>query len=301
VLYPENEKALDDQDIWTVQRILKWSGDWLKSKISYPLVNPRLDVEVLLGFVLGVDRMGLYLQMDRPLTKSEREQFKKFLLLRADSTPVAYIIGYRDFYRHRFKVTNDTLIPRPDTEVLVEAVAAHLRQNESAQILDIGTGCGCIALSLAAEFPRTQVEAWDISLAALAVAKENQEKIGLTNVKFVSQNALDLEAFKTPRFDVIVSNPPYVPWGEKVLCSPETLNFEPQTALFAAEEDGLTFYRILAKSAQSLLYEGGKIFLEFGASQAEKVAHLIESHGWRKIIMMKDLSGLNRAIAAERP
>ena len=301
VVNSQNETHSLDQDVWTIKRVLQSSCDWLAAKNGDPLNTHRLDSEVMLSSVLGVDRMRLYLDLDRPLNKDERERYRALLMRRGMGVPVAQIVGYRDFYRHRFTVTKDTLIPRPDTECLVDAVITHLRGSQTPSVLEIGTGSGCIGISIAAVFQEGIVEGWDISEPALIVARSNAERLGVSNIKLILRDALDDSSYGTSKFDVIVSNPPYVPWGEKALCAAETLNFEPHLALFARDEDGLTFYRQFAVSALMSLNEGGRIFLEVGLSQAEKVAHLFEGQGWRKIVMMKDLSGRNRVISAERP
>lgn len=300
VLNPEIDGRASEHEVWTIKRILQSSFDWLKGKNLDPQSNHRLDSEVLLASVLGIDRMRLYLDLDRPLNKDERERYRAMLLQRGTGVPVAQIVGYRDFYRHRFYVTKDTLIPRPDTECLVEAAIAELGGMKAPTVLDIGTGCGCIGISIAAAIPGALVEAWDVSEGALAVARGNAKRLELTNISIVLIDALNEASYGKTKFDVIVSNPPYIPWNERALCTVETLNFEPHLALFTGEDDGLTFYRRFALSASKSLVEGGKIFVEVGFSQAEKVAHLFEAQGWRKIVMIKDLSGHPRVISAER-
>lgn len=301
VLDPDNEMRSPDQDVWTIKRILQSSAIWLRSKNPNSQDNHRLESEIMLSSVLGLDRMSLYLDLDRPLTHAERDQYRSLLMQRGAGAPVAYIVGYRDFYRHRFFVTKDTLIPRPDTECLVEGAIDYLRGFELPRVLDIGTGTGCIGISIAASLPGAEVEAWDISEAALAVAKMNAETIGTTNITMRLCDGLLEDSYGGQKFHAIVSNPPYIPWDEKPLCAPETLKFEPQMALFADDPDGLTFYRRFATSASKSLCDGGKIFLEVGFNQGEKVAHLFEGQGWRKIVMIRDLSGHKRAISAERP
>jgi len=299
-LDPENDGRALDQEIWTIKRVLKSSFDWLKAKNSDPYCNHRLDSEVMLSDVLGVDRMQLYLDLDRPLNKDERDRYRALLMQRGMGVPVAQIIGHRDFYRHRFIVTKDTLIPRADTECLVEAAIAQLRPLEMPKVLDIGTGSGCIGISIAAAIPNARIEAWDVSEEALVVARSNAERLGFSNINFMLRDALSANSYGSERFHMIVSNPPYIPWNEKSLCAAETLNFEPHLALFTGEEDGLTFYRRFAVSGANSLVEGGRIFLEVGHNQAEKVAYLFEGQGWRKIVMIKDLSGRSRVVAAER-
>jgi release factor glutamine methyltransferase len=298
---PENHAQASGSEIWTVKRILQSSADWLKSKNADPYVNHRLDAEVILAKVLDVDRMRLYLELDRPLNLSERELCRNLLIQRGSGVPLAQIVGYRDFFRHRFLVTKDTLIPRPDTECLVEAAISHLQSIQSPVVLDIGTGSGCIAISVALAMPSAKVEAWEISQEALAVARSNAELLCVENLELVYCDALRNDSYTAGCFDVIVSNPPYIPPSERSLCSLETLNYEPCGALFTSDEDGLTFYRHFAKYASKIMTSSGRIFLEVGFSQAEKVAQLFETQGWRKIEIAKDFSGHQRVISADRP
>ncbi len=297
----ENEQNRVGVDVWTIQKVVQSAAEWLRTRSSDSLTNPRLDAEILLASVLEMDRMRLYLQLDRPLSKLERERFKALLSQRGAGVPVAQIVGHRDFYRHRFAVSAATLIPRPETETLVQTALDFLKLLKQPRVLDIGTGTGCIAISIAAEIPDASVEAWDISEDALDVARRNANDLGAKNVRFSNTDALTPDAYRGSKYNAIISNPPYIPDDEQSLCSPETLNFEPRLALFAPESDGLTFYRRFSEFAGDILDHGGKIFLEFGYSQAEKVAQLFEAKKWRKIIVIRDLSGRDRVISAEKP
>lgn len=298
-IYPENENAGLSAELWTVQRVLSWSTGWLKEKAADATVNSRLEAELLLASVLDIDRMRLYLQLDRPLTKVEREAYKGQIRRRAEGEPIAYITGYRDFYRHRFSVSPAVLIPRPDTEILVEAALNAVASGSAPRILDVGTGSGCIAISLASELPEAVVDAWDIADEALAVASANVSSIGVLNVNLRVCDALS-EVLTPGSYDLIVSNPPYIPRFETHLMSAETLNKEPALALFAPDDDGLTFYRRFASDFMPALREGGKIFLEIGHSQGAIVAQLFSDAGWRKITVVKDLAGHDRVVSAER-
>ena len=297
----ENEQNRVGVEIWTIQKVVQSAAEWLRARSVDPLTNPRLDAEILLASVLEMDRMRLYLQLDRPLSKQERERFKALLSQRGAGVPVAQIVGHRDFYRHRFAVSAATLIPRPETETLVQTALDFLRSLKQPRVLDIGTGTGCIAISIAAEIPDANVEAWDISDDALDVARRNANDLDTKNVRFSNTDALLSEAYRGSKYDAIISNPPYIPHHEHSLCSPETLKFEPRLALFAPEDDGLTFYRRFSEFAGDILDQGGKIFLEFGHSQSEKVAQLFEAKKWRKITVVKDLSARDRVISAEKP
>lgn len=288
-------------EVWTVQRVLTWSAAYLKEKSREVLSNHRLDAELLLASVLELDRMKLYLQLDRPLSKDEREDFKSILRRRLNGEPVAYILGYRDFYRHRFMVNASVLIPRPETEMLVEAAIKASGEMTNPKILDVGTGSGCVAISIAAELPNALVTAWDVSEQAIDVARANAEKLAVSNLSVICHDAADVTSESSELFDVIVSNPPYIAQYERSLMSFSTLTFEPKLALFTNDEEGLQFYEIFSSCYQSLLRAGGKIFLEIGLKQGEKVAQLFRDAGWRKIEIVKDLSGHDRMVSAERP
>lgn len=293
--HPENS------EIWTVQRVLSWSSTWLKEKAMDQLGNPKLEAELLLAHVLELDRMKLYLQLDRPLTKNERESYKLLLRRRVEGEPVSYILGYRDFYRHRFVVSPAVLIPRSDTEVLVELVSKAAFQMNAPRILEVGTGSGCIAISLASEVPTSTVVAWEICTRALDVARQNMAEISVPNLTLLQRDALADGVFQGDVFDIIVSNPPYVAKYEVELMSRETINYEPKLALFSGDDDGLAFYEVFARQSQVALREGGKIFLEIGLNQAAKVAELLKDANWRKIEIVKDLAGHDRVVCAERP
>ena len=298
---PDEKQPIANPDEWNVQRILQWSATWLKEKATDRYSQPKLEAELLLAHVLELDRMSLYLQLDRPLSKSERDSYKILLRRRAEGEPVAYILGYRDFYRHRFVVSPAVLIPRPDTELLVELASKAASALEAARILEVGTGSGCVAISLASEVPGATVVAWDICNAALAVASRNMQDIGVKNLTLIHRDALELAVFERDLFDIIVSNPPYVAKQEVELMSRETLNYEPKLALFSSDDEGLEFYQVFAARSQKSLREGGKLFLEIGLNQAAKVAQLLKDSNWRKIEIVKDLAGHDRVICAERP
>ncbi len=298
---PDEKQPVANPDEWNVQRILQWSATWLKEKSTDRYSHPKLEAELLLAHVLELDRMSLYLQLDRPLLKSERDSYKILLRRRAEGEPVAYILGYRDFYRHRFVVSPAVLIPRPDTELLVELASKAASALEAPHILEVGTGSGCVAISLASEVPRATVVAWDICNAALAVASRNMQDIGVKNLTLIHRDALELGVFEQDLFDIVVSNPPYVAKHEVELMSRETLNYEPKLALFSSDDEGLEFYQVFATRSQKALREGGKLFLEIGLNQAAKVAQLLKDSNWRKIEIVKDLAGHDRVICAERP
>jgi release factor glutamine methyltransferase len=294
------ESNMAASDTWTVSRILAWAIPWLESKLAGQPCSPKLECEILLAWSLGVDRTRIFLQFDRPLTKSEREKFKDAIKRRSEREPVAYITGYRDFWRHRFEVNSSVLIPRPDTEILVELAIESAKLFQRPSVLDVGTGSGCIAVSIAKEIETSIVTGWDISERALDTAKRNAESAKAQNVSFEIFDVNNIKEISNRTFDIIVSNPPYIADSERSDMSRETLEYEPALALFAPDQSGLHFYSVLAESGRNLLNTGGKIFLEVGWKQAAKVAQLFDSSGWRKINIYKDLSGHERVVTANR-
>ena len=199
------------EEIWTIGKILKWTEEYFAKA---GLDTPRLDAEVLLCYVLQKERIHLYVHFDQPLSKDELAQFKGYIKERVLHKPVAYIVGHKDFMGLEFKVTEDTLIPRPDTEILVEAVISRLKTGgEPGVIADIGTGTGAICLSLLNYLTSLKAVTVDISEKALAVAKENAQRLGLSDRIEFFQGDL-LEPIKGRQFTAIISNPPYIPEGD---------------------------------------------------------------------------------------
>lgn len=297
---------------WTIQKILDWSIGFLKERGS---PSARLDTELLLAHALGCSRLQLYTGFDKPLTAEEREPFKKLLLRRAAGEPVAYITEVKEFMGLSLRVTPDVLIPRPDTEVLVEhalpwletlgqtgSSEAELDQATSISILEIGTGSGCIALALAKQLPKTRVIAWDISLAALAIAEQNRLKLAIENVQFEHRNALLQEAWDSlpaDSFDLLVSNPPYIAASEESDLPVSVIGYEPRSALII--DDGLTFYRTFALNARRVLKPHGRLLVEIGSTQAESVRSLLLDAGWQDVVVYRDYNRLDRVVSAKRP
>ena len=239
---------------------------------------------------------------DHMLKADELNQFRDLIRQRHKGCPVAYLTGKQDFWNHSFLVSTEVLIPRPDTEVLVEEALKRLSslREKPLRILDIGTGSGCIAISLALECPQAEVEAWDISDSALEVAKQNQKALG-SRVHFCRKDALNPDFWQnTGPFDLIVSNPPYIAEEEKKHLGPGVLTYEPHQALFATEH-GLAFYYALARQAFRVLRPGhGCIMVETGYRQGEAVQEIFRKGPWKNSTIVRDLSGLNRVVTADR-
>jgi len=269
--------------------------------------SPRLDAELLLARVLDVPRAGLFREPDRELTADEAAGFEDLLRRRLAREPVAYITGWRSFRTIDLEVTPDVLIPRPETETLVEvaleALAAMPLHGPDPQdeplALDVGTGSGCVALALAAEDPFVRVVATDVESGALAVARRNAARLGLARrVEFVLSD-LFADVGERP-FDLVVSNPPYIPADEYVALEPNVRDYEPRRALYGGV-DGLDVYRRLVPGAALLLRPGGTLAVEVGAGQADAVAGVIAAAGaFETAERRDDLSGITRVVCARR-
>jgi release factor glutamine methyltransferase len=254
----------------------------------------RLEARVLLSHALGVDHAWL-IGHDRDIpTSAQQDRIAVLLHRRVEGEPVAYILGEREFYGRRFKVTPDVLIPRPETELLVDAALERLPQDRPARILDLGTGSGCIAISLALERPDCQVTAVDVSPAALAVAAKNAIELR-AQIHFKLSNWFS--ALPALQYDLIVSNPPYIEQDDAHLRQGD-LPWEPAHAL-ASGNDGLDAVRLIAADSPRFLLPGGALLLEHGWQQSEAVQSLLRQAGYRYTPPRLDLSGVRRIVIAD--
>ncbi|MDU5087798.1 MAG: peptide chain release factor 1 [Veillonella sp.] len=278
-----------------IGRILQWTEQYFQSK---EMDTPRLDGEVLLSHVLGKDRIYLYTHYDQPLIQDELDAFRPLVQQRAKGHCVAAIIGEKDFMGLTFKVNDKVLIPRPDTETLIEHVLGTYPKDSNVRILDVCTGPGTILLSLLHYLPNASGVGLDISTDALPVARENGESFNLSDrVQFMESDMFHTLYGKKEKFDLIVSNPPYIRTGDLKMLSPDVLN-EPHIALFGGE-DGLQFYRILAKECRNYLNANGRVAFEVGFDQAEEVGALLQETGqYSNIQFIADLGGHNRVVTA---
>lgn len=250
----------------------------------------RLDAEILLGFVLRCTRSHLHTWPDRLLDETQAQLFNLLIMRRAAGEPVAYLTGQREFWSMTLEVTPDTLIPRPETELLVELTLQRIPANSTWHILDLGTGSGAIALAIARERPTCHVIATDRSPAALAVAHRNAATLGASNIEF---RAGDWFApLQGELFHAIVSNPPYVSRLDPRLSQSE-IRFEPLSAL-ASGADGLDDIRVIAAAARHHLAEGGWLLLEHGYDQGSAVAQILRNHGYQDVSNAQDIAGIDR-------
>lgn len=269
--------------------MLTWGSDYFKKK---GVDSPRLTMELILAHVLGVTRFDLYMQFDRPLIASELDSLRSIVRRRAAREPLQYILGEAHFYKRRFEVNTSVLIPRPETELLVEEA---LRRASSLRCLDIGTGSGCIGITIALERPETEVVAIDASSDALDVARRNAERLGARNIEIRQVDIFDDEAVRTlGSFDLIISNPPYIPAGEMPSLDPEVRDFEPRLAL-TDNGDGFRFYHRFLELFPTLLRTPGNVFFELGYGQSKSVAQMFRSSGF-EVDILTDLNRVERIL-----
>ena len=273
---------------WTVLKMLQWTADYFSGK---GIESARLEAELLLAATLGLDRIGLYVNFERPLDADELAAFRERVRRRAQREPLQYILGETEFWSLAFNVDSAVLVPRADTEVLVEEALARIE--DAARVLDVGTGSGAIAIALAHEKPEIQVTALDCSEPALEVARGNALRNGVADrITFLTG---DLAALPTGPFEMVVSNPPYIPSQDWAGLMPEVRDYEPRLALDGGS-DGLAAYRQLAAQAGSLLAPGGWLLVEVGIGQAGEVSALFEAVGLVEVGQRDDYSGIARVV-----
>lgn len=295
-------------DSWTVLRLLTWTTEFLKSHGSE---SPRLDAEVLLAHARDCERILLYAAFDEVVADDVRAKFRELVKRRSEGTPVAYLVGKREFYSLSFRVTPDVLIPRPETEFVVVAALDALKaapestagipsRSNGLQICDVGTGSGVIAIAIAKHAPDCRVTAIDVSPAALTVAKENAAAHHVAErIEFIPGDLL--AAFPAePRFTVIASNPPYVSESEYATLAPQVKDHEPRQALVGGPTGTEIIEQLIPQAAQRLL-AGGWLILEISPMIAARVIELIAAGGgYEPATAVKDLAGLTRVIQARR-
>lgn len=267
--------------------------DWAVAGLNKGSDTPRLDAELLLCQVLDQARSYLFTWPERSLTAEQIAKFEALIQRRIQGEPVAHILGRREFWSLELAITADTLIPRPETELLVEAALERIPPDAQWNIADLGTGSGAIALAVASERPNCHLTAVERSAAALSVARDNALRLGLGNVEFLAGSWFEPVAGR--RFEMIVSNPPYIPQQDPHLQQGD-VRFEPITAL-ASGMDGLDDIRHLVDIAPGFLRSPGWLLLEHGYDQAKQVVALMEQGGYRQVIDLQDLQGHGRVAA----
>lgn len=291
---------------WTVQDLLTWTEDYFR-RLGLP--TPRLDAELLLASALRAKRLDLYLGYHKLVEPDERARFRELVARRARREPVAYLTGEREFYSLAFCVNRDVLIPRPETEHVVEEALRVLHgvlcDAEPLRILDLGTGSGNLAVTLAVKLPAAHVDAVDLSRAALEVARTNAERHGVADrVALIAGDLFSPLGEPRPRYDAVVSNPPYVSREDYAALMDDVRLYEPQAALLdtkSAGGDGCGYYRHIAQCAPAFLKPGGHLVLEVGRGQAIEVRSLLEGSGLIHSRTVLDYGGVERVVSARKP
>ena len=287
------------EESWTVLKLLQWTTDYFQRN---HVPEPRTSAEVLLAHVLAEDRLFLYLNYDRPMETNELAAYRACIKRRLEGEPNQYITGLQEFWSLPLRVSPDVLIPRPETEVLVEAVLEFLdKADPNVDILDLGTGSGAIAIALARELPAARIVATDLSMAALRLAHENAKLHHVDQrILFVRGDMFAAIPGASQRFKVVVTNPPYVSHAEILELPREIRDFEPHHALEGGP-DGLAAIRHIIAEAPTVLFQAGALFMEMGADQTESVSALVrDSQRYEDYRIIKDYTGLDRVLVAVR-
>ncbi|MFO7525497.1 MAG: peptide chain release factor N(5)-glutamine methyltransferase [Ignavibacteriaceae bacterium] len=277
----------------TVIEALQLSADYLQ---KYNIESPRLNAELLLADILNCKRLDLYLLYDRPLNETELQKYREYLKRRIKREPLQYITGYVYFFGYKFFVNSSVLIPRPETEILVDSIINHSNKKEKLKILDIGIGSGNISVSLLKNLPNAEVVGIDITNEAISLAKKNAvENNVYSKLELKRFDILNEDYKKLGMFDIIVSNPPYVSLQDYNNLEPELKVYEPASSLtdFA---NGYKFYEKIIHISKELLDKSGKLYFELGKDQNKAVYNIMESNGFYNIKIIKDYSLIDRII-----
>jgi release factor glutamine methyltransferase len=277
---------------WTVGSLVKWATDDFRAR---GIESPRLDAELIVAHALGVDRMRVILDAARPLEGAELQALRELVKRRRSHEPIAYIKGRREFYGLEFRVDKRVLVPRPDTEALVDvALARSAHVSMSMRLLDLCTGSGCVAIVMARQRPTASVFATDLSRDALDVARDNAQRLGAYNVAFLEGDLFAPVAGR--RFDVITANPPYIATDEIATLQPDVREHEPRLALDGGR-DGLAVARRIVDAAPAHLAPGGVLAIEVGAGEAPAAKALFEERGFEEIRVDRDLAKIERVVS----
>ena len=279
------------EKIWRLIDILNWGEKYFKEKY---FDNPRIEIEVLLQHIIGCKKIDLYLQFENTVTTENLIILRGLIKRRVNREPIQYIIGSSEFYGRKFFVNQDVLIPRPETEKLIDVSINILSKKENPIILDVGTGSGCIGVTIALEIPFSSVIAIDISNSALSIAKKNADTYGLKNIQFINLDILSQDINHTA--DMLISNPPYISQEEIPDLMIDVKNFEPMVAL-TDNSDGLEFYRKFSNIIPQVIKKNGEIILEVGrGAHLKRVKEIFSKAGYDNIESVRDLNKDNRVL-----
>lgn len=282
---------------WTIGSLVKWATDDFRTR---GIESPRLDAEVLVAFALGIDRTRVIIESMRPLDPGELTLLRDLVKRRRSREPIAYLRGEREFYGRPFQVDSRVLIPRPDTEALVDvSLSRTAHVSLSMRQLDLCTGSGCVAITIARQRPTAKVVATDLSTDALTVARDNAYRLGAYNVAFLESD-LFARVPESARFDLITANPPYIPSGDIEGLMADVRDFEPRAALDGGA-DGLDLVRRIIDEAPRYLEADGVLAIEIGAGESTDTRALFEARGYREIAVDRDYAKIERVVSGIRP
>ena len=268
---------------WRIIDVINWGVEYFGSK---GFDNPRLEIEIFLQHILNCEKINLYIDFEKEFSHSNLKKLKEVIKRRTKKEPIQYIIGKASFYGRDFKVNENVLIPRPETEIIINVSIEFLSTKINPNIIDVGTGSGCIGITLAKEFPSAQVIAIDYSESILDIARENAKSIGAKNIEFIKFDFLK-ENFNYLA-DLIVSNPPYISWKEMSSLMVDVKEYEPHIAL-SDKMDGLEFYRVFSNKLNDIIKDKGSLIVEVGnGDHPLKVKRLFEESGHDIVEMIKD-------------
>lgn len=282
---------------WTPMELIKVSAEYLADQ---GIDGSRLDAELLLGHVLGTNRLGLYLDHERPILPDELDRYRELMRRRGQREPLQLLVGHTQILDHEFLCRSGVFIPRPETETLIlKAGELSFTEGTPARILDVGVGTGCVGLSLLTHWPQARLVGVDRNPAAVELAQENARELGVADrVEFIACDFAEFEA--SDSFELVVSNPPYVATADAEQLEPEVIDHDPRESLFAGE-DGLDVLRRLVGRGHALLQPGGWLLFEHGHDQGESAAAMLRETGYQEVFLEKDLGGRPRVSGGRRP
>lgn len=280
----------------TVLESINLSTEYLKNK---GIESPRINAELILAHILKLKRLELYLSFDRPLKEEEIVLYRQFLKRRSEFEPLQYILGTVNFFGLDLKISPSVLIPRPETELLTEEIINEFKDKEFIKILDVGTGSGNIAITLAKFIPNSIIIATDISRGAIDIATENAKSNGVSDkINFIINDIFSPENLPENNFDIVVSNPPYITTEDFKNLNKELKDYEPKAAL-TDSSNGLSFYDIISSKCNIYLKKGGKLFFELGHGHSENVQNIMKKNHFFNISVKKDFQNIDRIIRGE--